>query len=240
MQSPIVERAELPSRARVLAVCAHPDDIESWCGGTLALLVERGCEVRLAVCTAGEKGSDDRRLTMAVVAETRIREQRAAAARLGISAVRFLDGKDGELENTLNFRAQIVRLLREFQPAIVFTHDPEQPYPPYVTHRDHRVAGRVVLDAAYPAARDHHYFPEQIAEGLPAHAVAQVWLFASMVATTAVDVSTTLERKIVARLDHRSQTKDPDGLRIAWRERAAAIGAPFGLGAAETFTVVRL
>ncbi len=240
MQSPILERAELPSRVRVLAICAHPDDIESWCGGTLALLVERGCEVRLAVCTAGEKGSDDRRLTKEAVAETRIREQRAAAARLGISAVRFLDGRDGELEDTASFRAQIVRLLREYHPAVVFTHDPEQPYPPYITHRDHRVVGRVVLDAVYPAARDHLYFPEQIAEGLPTHAVAQVWLFASLVATTAVDISTTLERKIVARLDHRSQTRDADELRIAWRERAAAIGAPFGLAAAETFTVVRL
>ena len=239
MQSPILPQAELPSRRRVLAICAHPDDVESWCGGTLALLVERGCEVRLAVCTAGEKGSEDRRLTTAAVAETRISEQRAAAARLGISAVRFLNGKDGELEDTLNFRAQIVRLLREFQPACVFTHDPERPYPPYTTHRDHRVVGRAVLDAAYPAARDHHYFPEQIAEGLPTHAVSQAWLFASLVATTAVDISSTLERKIVARLDHRSQTRDPDELRIAWRERAAAIGAPFGLAAAETFTVVQ-
>jgi LmbE family N-acetylglucosaminyl deacetylase len=240
MQSPIHSQAELPSRGRVLAICAHPDDIESWCGGTLALLVERGCEVRLAICTAGEKGSDDRRMTTAQVAETRISEQRAAAARLGITAVRFLDGKDGELEDTPNFRAQIVRLLREFQPAYVFTHDPEHPYPPYIAHRDHRVVGRAVLDGVYPAARDHHYFPEQIAEGLKTHAVSQVWLFASQIATTAVDISGTLERKIVARLDHRSQTRDPDDLRISWRERAAEIGAPFGLAAAETFTVVKL
>ena len=240
MQSPIQSQAELPSCGRVLAICAHPDDIESWCGGTLALLVERGCEVRLAICTAGEKGSDDRRLTTAQVAETRISEQRAAAARLGITAVRFLDGKDGELEDTPNFRAQIVRLLREFKPACVFTHDPDHPYPPYIAHRDHRVVGRAVLDAVYPAARDHHYFPEQITEGLSTHAVSQVWLFASLAATTAVDISTTLERKIVARLDHRSQTRDPDDLRISWRERAAEIGAPFDLAAAETFTVVKL
>lgn len=240
MQSPVHPQADLPARARVLAICAHPDDIESWCGGTLALLVERDCEVRLAVCTAGEKGSDDLQATIVTVAETRIREQRAAAARLGISAVRFLDGRDGELEDTLNFRAQVVRLLREFQPSIVFTHDPEQPYPPYTSHRDHRVVGRVVLDAVYPAARDHLYFPEQITEGLPTHAVSEVWLFASLAASTAVDIASTLERKIVARLDHRSQTKDADALRVSWRDRAAAIGAPFCLTAAETFTVVRM
>jgi LmbE family N-acetylglucosaminyl deacetylase len=238
MQSPIREQATLPSSERVLAICAHPDDIESWCGGTLALLVEHGCEVRLAVCTAGEKGSDNRQLPVEEIAKIRITEQRAAAARLGISAVRFLDGKDGELEDTPSFRAQIVRLLREFQPAIVFTHDPEHPYPPYVSPRDHRVTGRCVLDAACSAA--HRHFPEQLEEGLPTHAVSQVWLFSSMSASTAIDISATLERKIVARLDHRSQTKDPDDLRVAWRDRAAAIGAPFGLTAAETFTVVQL
>ena len=52
----------------MLAICAHPDDIESWCGGTLALLVERGCTVELAVCTAGEKGSGDRVATVEQVA----------------------------------------------------------------------------------------------------------------------------------------------------------------------------
>jgi LmbE family N-acetylglucosaminyl deacetylase len=240
MQSPVQPDASLPRNARVLAICAHPDDIESWCGGTLALLVERGCDVRLAVATAGEKGSSDRRLTAGEIAQTRMAEQKAAIARLGISGVRFLGWSDGEVKDTQTFRSQIVRLLREARPEVVFTHDPEHPYPPYTSHRDHRVVGRVVLDAVYPAARDHLYFPEQIAEGLEPHAVKEVWLFASTVATTAIDISETLERKIVARLDHRSQTGDPDDLRVSWRERAAAIGEPFGLPAAEAFTVVRL
>lgn len=240
MQPPVRKQATLPSDAQVLAICAHPDDIESWCGGTLALLVERGCTVRLAVCTAGEKGSSDRRQVPAEIGERRMAEQKAAAARLGISAVRFLGWSDGELEDVPAFRAQIVRLLRESRPDVVFTHDPEYPLPPYIAHRDHRVTGRAVLDAVYPAARDHLYFPEQILEGLEPHVVGQVWLFASAVASTAVDISNTLERKIVARLDHRSQTADPDALRISWRERAAAIGHPWGLPAAETFTVVEL
>lgn len=240
MQSPVRERAELPERVRVLAITAHPDDVEAWCGGTLALLVERGCEVRLAVSTAGEKGSSDGRSSPETIAETRIAEQKAAAARLGIKAVRFLDRRDGELEDTTSFRAQIVRLIREFRPEVVFTHDPETPWPPYIAHRDHRVTGRVVLDAVYPAARDIHAFPEQIAEGLRPHRVDAVWLFATSAASTAVDISTTLERKIVARLDHRSQTADPDELRVSWRQRAAATGAPFGLAAAETFVVVGL
>jgi LmbE family N-acetylglucosaminyl deacetylase len=240
MQTPVRERAELPEGVRVLAVCAHPDDIESWCGGTLALLIERGCAVELALCTAGEKGSSDRAATPEAIAATRLREQREAAELLGISRVRFIGGRDGELEDNAKLRCQVVRLLREARPEVVFTHDPEHPYPPFITHRDHRVTGRVVLDAVYPMARDHLYFPEQVHEGLEPHEVSQVWLFSSTAATTAVDISTTLERKIDARLAHRSQTGDPEALRLAWRERAAAIGAPWGLTAAETFVVIDL
>jgi LmbE family N-acetylglucosaminyl deacetylase len=240
MQSPVQQNAVLPRNARVLAICAHPDDIESWCGGTLALLVERGCEVRLALATAGEKGSSDRALTTDDIARIRMAEQKAAIARLGISGLRFLGWRDGEVADTQTFRGQIVRLLREARPDVVFTHDPEHPYPPYIAHRDHRVVGRVVLDAVYPMARDHLFFPEHLNEGLQPHKVSEAWLFASTAATTAIDITDTLERKIVARLEHRSQTPDPDALRVAWRERAAAIGVPFSLPAAETFAVVRL
>src|SRR5690348_14564982 len=103
----IQPNATLPAKVRVLAICAHPDDIESWCGGTLALLVGRGCDVRLAVATAGEKGSADRRVTAEMVAETRKAEQKAAIARLGISGVRFLGWRDGEVADIPAFRSQI-------------------------------------------------------------------------------------------------------------------------------------
>ncbi len=234
MQSPIQKQAALPSRVRVLAICAHPDDIESWCGGTLALLVERGCEVRLAVCTAGEKGSDDRRLTTAAVAETRISEQRAAAARLGISAVRFLDGKDGELEDTLPFRAQIVRLLREFQPACVFTHDPERPYPPYTSHRDHRVVGRAVLDAAGDAG-NRWIFPELTERGLqPWDGVRWVAVAGSATPTHAADASAGLERAVASLLEHRAYIEaltdeEPETyVRGFLTEVARSVGERFG------------
>jgi len=240
VRSPVWQATDLPSSVRVLAICAHPDDIESWCGGTLARLVERGCDVSLALLTAGEKGSADRAARAEDVAATRLAEQAAANARLGLSGLRFLGGRDGELEDGPALRASVVRLLREARPAVVFTHDPEHPYPPYITHRDHRVAGRVVLDAVYPMARDHLYFPEQIAEGFEPHAVEQVWLFSTLAPSTAIDITATLERKIDARLEHRSQTGDAAALRVAWRERAAAIGAPYGMAAAETFSVLRL
>jgi LmbE family N-acetylglucosaminyl deacetylase len=238
MRSPIVEQAALPSAGRVLAICAHPDDTERWCGGTLALLVERGCQVRLAVCTAGEKGGCAEGASAEMVAQQRIAEQKAAIARLGIAAVRFLGARDGELEDEPSFRAQIVRLIREAKPDVIFTHDPEHPWPPYLAHRDHRVAGRVVLDALSLTAGNAAFHPEQIAEGFEPHWARAAWLFGGLAPTTAIDIAQTLERKIVARLDHRSQTDDPDALRIAWRDHAAEVGAPFGLRAAEAFTVI--
>lgn len=130
--------------------------------------------------------------------------------------------------------------MRRWRPDALFTHDPERPWPPYLTHRDHRIVGRAALDAAYPLARDRLSFPEHAAAGLAPHAIREVWLFASAAADACVDIAAGFERKIAARLAHASQTPDPEALRAGWRERAARIGVPAGLPLAETFTVLRL
>jgi len=121
---------------------------------------------------------------------------------------------------------------------VLFTHDPEHPEPPYLAHRDHRVVGRVTLDAIYPFARDALSFPEQASTGLAPHAVSEVWLFASANANAFVDIDSGFARKIAARLAHESQTRDPASLPESWRARAARIGAPVGLPLAEAFTVI--
>lgn len=232
--------SEPPCAERVLVVAAHPDDIESWCAGTLARAVDAGAAVEYLLLTSGDKGIDDPARTAAEVAAVRETEQREAARLLGARAVRFLRYPDGDLEETRPLREQVVRTIREVRPDVVFTHDPERPYPPYTTHRDHRAAGRVALDAVYPAARDVRSFPEHLADGLTPHAVREVWLFSSDAPDTWVDVATTFERKLAARLAHASQTADPVALQIAWRERAARIGAPAGLALAEAFVVLSL
>lgn len=165
-------------------------------------------------------------------------EQLEAARRLGVRGVNFLRHPDGELHDGHPLRKQIVRWLRHLRPDIVFTHDPERPYPPYTTHRDHRVAGRVTLDCVYPLARDRRAFPQQVAGGLEPHRVRQVWLFSSAAPDTWVDISETVEAKIDARLAFVSQTVDANALRVGWRERAARIGEPLGLALAEAFVVL--
>jgi LmbE family N-acetylglucosaminyl deacetylase len=232
--------AEPPNTGRALVIAAHPDDIESWCAGTLARMIDAGLAVDYLLLTSGDKGFDNPHLTGAEVGALREREQREAAERLGVRRVEFLRHLDGELEDSRALREQVVRSVRRLRPDIVFTHDPDRPYPPYTTHRDHRVAGRVVLDAIYPAARDRRSFPEHLAAGLEPHAVQQVWLFCSAAPDTWVDIAKSFDRKLAARLAHRSQTKDADALRANWRDRAAAVGAQVNLGLAEAFVVLHL
>ncbi len=229
-----------PAVATIMVVAAHPDDIESWCAGTLAGAIDTGATVRLLLLTSGDKGTDDPTCTAAQVAALREQEAQAAAQQLGIAEVTFLRYPDGDLEDTRPLRRAVVAWIRRWQPQVLFTHDPEHPYPPYLCHRDHRITGRVALDSAYPLARDRLTFPEQGAAGLAPHRVEEVWLFASNTPTAYVDIAAAFDRKITARLAHVSQTSDAAALRASWRQRAAAIGAPVGLALAEAFTVLQL
>jgi len=231
---------EPPGAVSILAIAAHPDDIESWCAGTLAIAGDRGATIRLLLVTSGDKGSSDPQATTDAVAGRREHEALDAARHLGISDVAFLRYPDGEVEDTRALRGALVAAVRRWRPLVLFTHDPVHPYPPYLTHRDHRIVGRATLDAAYPLARDRLSYPEHAAEGLEPHAVREVWLFSSEAADKTVDIRAGFERKIAARLAHTSQTGDAMALRDSWRERAAQLGAPYGIALAETFVILQL
>ncbi len=220
----------------VLVIAAHPDDIESWCAGAVAGLVQAGWRAVYVLCTSGEKGTSNLHDSAQVVAARREEEQRQAARIVGADELVFLRLGDGELEDTREFRGLLVHEICRHRPRLLITHDPEHPWPPYTTHRDHRIAGRVALDAAYPYARDPLHFPEQlIGDGLTPHAVAEVWLFSSDIPDHYVDISETLDAKIAARLAHASQTSDAVALAESWRARAQTIGQASGMDYAEAF-----
>lgn len=229
-----------PGSVHIMVVAAHPDDMESWCAGTLARSMQAGAEVRLLLVTSGDKGSSDPTVTAAEVGTLREAEAQEAARRLGLAEVVFLRYPDGDVEDTHEFRGEIVEWIRRWRPIVLFTHDPEHPYPPYITHRDHRIVGRAVLDAAYPLARDRLTFQEQAAKGLRPHNVSQVWLFSSATPDCYVDITTGFDKKIAARLAHESQKVDANSLAASWRARAGDIGAAAGLTLAEAFTVLHL
>jgi LmbE family N-acetylglucosaminyl deacetylase len=230
-----------PTERSILAIAAHPDDIESWCAGTLAEARDQASTVRLLLVTSGDQGSSDPGDTRAIVAARREAEAREAAAILGIVQVECLHLPDGEVEDNRSLRGELVQWLRRLKPDIVFTHDPEHPLPAYLSHRDHRVVGRATLDAIYPLARDRLAFEDVLPiSRLAPHAVGEVWLFASATADMVVDISAGFERKVKARLAHTSQTSDAGALVASWQARAAKIGkiGPVPLG--EAFTCLRL
>lgn len=231
---------EPPDAVAIMAIAAHPDDIESWCAGTLVRAIDKGATVRLLLVTSGETGSSDLQMTTAQVAAIREQEAQRAAQQLGITEVAFLRYPDGNVENTYAFRDELVSWIRRWRPFALFTHDPEHSLPAYLNHRDHRIVGRTALDAVYPLARDRLSFAEQIQAGLEPHKVRQVWLFASSIADVYVDISASFERKIAARLEHRSQTADPSALVQNWHKRFSAIGEKVQLALAESFTLLEI
>ena len=76
------------------------------------------------MCTNGDKGSDDRGITSASLAKVRSEEQLAAADSLGVEEVIMLGYPDGELEDTKQFRGEVVKAIRRFRPDVVICPDP--------------------------------------------------------------------------------------------------------------------
>jgi LmbE family N-acetylglucosaminyl deacetylase len=222
------------SKGRVVVFTPHPDDSEFGAAGTIARWVAEGREVFYVICTNGDKGSADPEMTSERLAAIREQEQREAAAILGVKGVVFLRYPDGGLEDTPEFRGRVVRCIREFRPETVLTSNP---YRKYIWHRDHRITGKVVLDAVFPYARDRLSYPEHQAEGLKPHKVKEVYLWASEDADTFIDISQTFDKKIAALRCHRSQISEqfPKTMEQRMRERAAALGKEKGIALAEAF-----
>jgi LmbE family N-acetylglucosaminyl deacetylase len=195
---------ELPER--VLAIGAHPDDIEFGCGATLAKWAAAGSEVWLLVLTDGSKGTWDPDADPAELANLRVNEQVAAARVLGAAKVLHASFVDGELYNGRGERQRVVGAIRRVRPTVLLTHDP---WKRYRLHPDHRAAGFLVLDAVV-AARDPHFFPN---DGLEPHRPEEVLLFEADEVDHYESVDdTTARRKVQALLAHRSQWRSTMGI----------------------------
>ena len=102
---------------QALCIVAHSDDIEYFCGGTVLLFSRRGVRVDFVLATSGDKGTADPTLEGAKLAARREREQTAAAHVLGAQLVAFLRHRDAELIDTLEFRGELVREIRQSRPT---------------------------------------------------------------------------------------------------------------------------
>jgi len=193
----------------VLAVFAHPDDAEISSGGTLAKWAAQGREVHLLILTNGDRGSDDPDTDREELARTRAEEQARAAKVLGLGDFRILDNHDGELENNVEVRREIVRAIREIRPQVVVTADPTTWFigNRFMNHPDHRTAGATVMDAIFPGAGNPTYFPEQLAEGLAPWKVPVIRFAWTTEPNIFEDITGYLEAKLAALREHGSQVK---------------------------------
>ena len=188
--------------AQVMVVTPHPDDAEYGVAGTVARWAREGKDVIYVVCTNGDKGTSDVNVKPEELTRIREQEQLSAARLLGVREVLFLRHPDQGLEDTPEFRKEIVRLIRMYQPEIVVTADP---YRRYIWHRDHRITGQVTLDAIFPYARDHLAYPDLLAQDLHTHRVKEVLLWASEDPNYRSDITDTFNLKIAALRCHKSQ-----------------------------------
>lgn len=222
---------------RALVVTPHPDDAEGGCGATMAKWVkESATQIVVALCTNGDKGTSDRAMAPAALAEIREQEQRNAAEYLGVKEVVFLRHPDGGLEDTMQFRGEVVREIRRHRPEVIFCIDPYRIKSH--THRDHRISGQVAIDAAYTYAWSYNQFPEQItAEGLQPHRVTAAYLWGTEDADVFVAVDDYIERKAESLGRHASQMlrRTPEQRLARIRESTARQGQAVGLTHAEGF-----
>jgi LmbE family N-acetylglucosaminyl deacetylase len=202
-----------------LVITAHPDDAEFMAGGTIAKMCDLGWDVTLAIATSGDKGTRDESLRRQELAAIREAEQRAAATVLGLARCIFMGYPDGFLEEGAELRGHVVRLIRQLQPDVIVTWDG---FRAGFNHSDHRVVGRVVRDALFPAAHDPHYYAELAREGIRPWRTAEALLAATDEPNYHVDIAPYLEQKVDAILCHTSQidSSNRDDMLKRWRERA--------------------
>jgi bacillithiol biosynthesis deacetylase BshB1 len=177
----------------VLAIGAHPDDVELGCGGTLARLASEGRSVGILHLTRGERGTRG-------TAEGRQAEAEGASAALGAVAMDFLDCGDGGLRAGPAEEDSLIVKLREWRPDLVLAPSPHDRHP------DHTRAHQLVEAACFYAGLRNR------GEGEPFRPAA---MFAYMQhdlfePSFIVDVTASWEAKLASLRAYRSQLHQPE------------------------------
>lgn len=228
---------------RVLAVMAHPDDVDFGAAGTVRAWTEAGIEVSYCLITNGDAGGFDPTVPRSEIPRIRQAEQRAAGAVLGVTDVRFLGYRDGELSVSHELRRDISRVIREVRPDRMLIQSPERNWQRIQSsHPDHLAAGEAAIQAVYPDARNPFAHASLLLdEGLEDWSVPEVWVMASPAPNHYVDITDAFDAKLAALRAHESQTAHMDDLadRVrGWMSmQAEQAGLPAGR-LAEAFMVV--
>ncbi|MFC2010003.1 PIG-L deacetylase family protein [Chloroflexota bacterium] len=207
----------MTKQAHVLVTIPHPDDAESRMAGTVARWTREGKDIIYVVCTNGDKGTNDPNIKPEELARIREQEQLAAAEILGVREVIFLRYPDQALEDTPEFRKEIVRLIRMYKPDTIVTVDPHRGY---LDHRDHRITAQVTIDAVFPYAGSAYSYPDLLKQGLQSYRVKEILFCGTEDPNYYIDITDTIDTKLAALRCHRSQVGDRVRFGEMLRERA--------------------
>lgn len=222
------------SQVDILAIFAHPDDLELTVGGTMLKMKALGYRTGALDVTRGEMGTRG-------TAEGRANEAEGAAKILKLDIRENLGLADGHVFADDASRTAMVRVLRRLKPRVVLTHQLDDPHP------DHDHIARLVRESSRLSSM-RNYDPEtgdeKIAVPMVAHNVFSRTLHPSFI----VDISEFLDEKMAAIRAHRSQFHDPDsnepetrltsaGFLDELENRSRYFGSLIGTAAGEPFFV---
>jgi LmbE family N-acetylglucosaminyl deacetylase len=172
----------------VLAIVAHPDDLEYGAASAVAKWTAQKKSVTYVMVSRGEAGIDT--MHPSKVGPLRSQEEVNAARAVGVDTVEFLEHSDGVIEYGLPLRRDISRAIRRHRPDIVLTLNHHLQFPSgHLNMADHRHVGVAVFDATRDAA-NRWIFPELLDEGLePWNGVRFVAVFGPNTPTHGIDVT---------------------------------------------------
>ena len=207
---------------KVLLVTAHPDDIETLAGGTVAFLsLECQLDVAYLITTNGDKGwSKNYDMSSKELAQIRKKETRDAADVLGVKSLFMLNQEDGRLEGVdyISLKRNITKVVRTFTPDLLITFSPNIDLNAMqfgLIHQDHTTTGQSALNVVWPAGRDYLSFIELYEQGYTPHIIPTVWLFTISTNDNSnsmyIDITDNkrFDRKVDALLQHKSQYNTP-------------------------------
>jgi len=217
----------------LLAISAHPDDIEFAVGGTMFRFKDAGYDIYLIVATNGENGFKIGHKPKKERVEIRYKEQMKAAKLLGVKQVFFLHYRDGYLKNDEKLRDKIAQIIKRVKPGIVFSFDPANHRFESINlnHRDHRALAEAAFDAVF-AARNRYMLP-----GKP-HAVEEFYFYAAEKPNHYENITKYINKKINLIKQHRSQYYDEESMAVWVKQHLSCYTKKYKFS--ERFRIVKI
>lgn len=224
----------------ILAVGAHPDDVELGCAGTILKLINEGKKVAIIDLTEGELGTRG-------TSETRRAETKLAMDILGVSERENLKMKDGFLSNSEEYQYRIIEMVRKYRPEIVLANAIDDRHP------DHAKAAKLTSDACFLAGLPK---VKTTLDGVEQEAWRPKHIFhyiqwKNIQPDFVIDITDFMEKKVEACLAYKTQFYDPNSQEpvtpIATKDflesltyRAQDLGRLSGVAYAEGFTTEKM